>query len=61
MHAGRIVMEGPPEEIFEHHDELRALGLGLPPAVEIARRLREMGVNLPPGLLTVEALARALC
>ncbi len=61
MHAGRIVMDGPPREVFEQGERLRALGLGLPPAVEIAHRLREQGLALPPGLLTVEALAGALC
>jgi energy-coupling factor transport system ATP-binding protein len=61
MHAGQVTMDGPPEVIFEQEDRLRALGLGLPPAVEIARRLRDRGMTLPPGLLTVEALAGALC
>jgi energy-coupling factor transport system ATP-binding protein len=61
MHEGRIVMDGPPQEVFEQGERLRALGLGLPPAVEIARQLREQGVVLPPGLLTAKALAGALC
>jgi len=61
MHAGRIAMDGPPEEIFEQEEQLQALGLDLPPVVEIAHRLRERGTPLPTGLLTVEALARALC
>jgi energy-coupling factor transport system ATP-binding protein len=61
MHEGRIVMDGPPWEVFEQGERLQALGLELPPAVEIARRLREQGVALPSGLLTVEALAGALC
>jgi len=61
MHAGRIAMDGPPEEILEQEERLRALGLGLPPAVEIAHRLRDKGIPLPPGLLTVKALVRALC
>ena len=64
MHAGRIVMDGPPEEIFgdgEQGERLRMLGLDLPPAAEIAQRLRERGMRLPTGLLTVESLARALC
>ena len=61
MHAGRIVMDGPPEEVFEKGKRMRALGLDLPPAVEIAQRLREQGMRLPTGLLTVETLARALC
>lgn len=61
MHAGQVAMDGPPEAIFEQEDRLHTLGLGLPPAVEIAQRLRDRGMTLPPDLLTVEALAGALC
>jgi energy-coupling factor transport system ATP-binding protein len=61
MHAGRIVMDGPPETILEQEEQLRAMGLGCPTVSEIAGRLRELGILLPPGLLTVEALVRALC
>jgi energy-coupling factor transport system ATP-binding protein len=61
LHAGCIAMDGPPEEIFEQEQRLHALGLDLPSAVEIAHRLRDRGVPLPPGLLTVETLASALC
>ncbi len=61
MHAGRLVLDGSPETVFGQGERLRSLGLDLPIAVEIGRRLREQGVALPPGLLTVEQLARALC
>lgn len=61
MHAGLVVIDGPPQEIFEEGERLQALGLDLPPAVQIAHRLRDRGMMLPPGLLTVEQLARALC
>ena len=61
MHAGQLVLDGSPETIFEQGERLRGLGLDLPIAVEIGRRLCEQGVALPPGLLTVEQLARALC
>jgi energy-coupling factor transport system ATP-binding protein len=61
MDAGRIVMDGPPAEVFEQGARLRELGLALPPAVEMAHGLRERGLQLPPDLLTVEQLARALC
>ena len=61
MHAGHIVMRGSPEDVFEQRERLEALGLDLPAAVEIAHRLRDQGLPLPPGLLTVEQLARALC
>ena len=61
MEEGQIVMDGPPEEVFGQGERLRAVGLDLPPAVEIAERLRAAGLALPHGLMTVEALARALC
>ncbi|NLF00835.1 MAG: energy-coupling factor transporter ATPase, partial [Anaerolineales bacterium] len=61
MHAGRVVMDDTPAAVFARSDDLLALGLDLPPAVEIAHRLRAHGVPLPAGLLTVEQLAQALC
>ena len=61
MYAGRIVMDGSPEEIFERGEQLRALGLDLPPVVEIAHRLRDQGIELSTGLLTVDTLAGLLC
>jgi energy-coupling factor transport system ATP-binding protein len=60
MHAGRIVMDGPPQDVFERREQLRTIGLDLPPAAEIAHRLRDLGMALPIGILTVEALARAV-
>jgi len=59
MDGGRVVLDGPPEAILET-EELDGLGLGRPYAAEVARRLRAHGLPLPPGLLTVEALAAAL-
>jgi energy-coupling factor transport system ATP-binding protein len=61
LHAGRIVMDGPPEKVFAQEEQLRAMGLNLPSAAEIAHHLRDLGIPLPLGLLTVETLASALC
>lgn len=61
MDAGRIVMDGPPAEVFEQGKRLHELGLDLPPAVELAALLRERGLPLPLDVLTVEQLAEALC
>jgi energy-coupling factor transport system ATP-binding protein len=41
-------------------EQMQALGLGVPPAVEIAHHLWHLGLELPLDLLTVEALAAAL-
>jgi energy-coupling factor transport system ATP-binding protein len=63
MGAGRIVLDGPPQEVFGRTERLPALGLGVPFAVALASRLRERGVTLSTDQfpLTVEALAEALC
>ena len=61
IHKGRVAMDGPPAQVFEHGSQLRSWGLDLPAAVEIAHHLRERGWRLPQGLLTIEQLARALC
>ncbi len=63
MDAGRIVLGGSPQEVFGRAECLKALGLELPFAVDLASRLRERGVTLSTNCLplTVEALAEALC
>jgi energy-coupling factor transport system ATP-binding protein len=59
--AGRIVMDGSPEVVFEQEEQLRELGLDLPFAVEIAHRLRDRGIRLAQTPLTIQELAEALC
>ena len=52
MNAGRIVLEGTPEEVFSHGEELAAMGLDVPPAREMTDRL----ARLVPGFKS-EALS----
>lgn len=61
MVGGRIVLDGPPAEVFARERSLREWGLGVPATVEIAGLLRERGLVLPDGLFTVEQLVGALC
>jgi len=61
MEAGRVVMDGPPAIVFEQGARLRALGLDLPPIVNIAQRLQAWGLPLPQGVLTVQDMVDALC
>ncbi len=60
MAEGRIVLDGTPEAVFSHGDELASIGLELPEAANIARLLRDKGAALPPSLYTVDALAEAI-
>ena len=69
MNAGNIVLDGPPELVFAtpgregNHKgpALQEMGLDRPFAAEIADRLREEGLSLPAGLLTIDQLVMALC
>jgi energy-coupling factor transport system ATP-binding protein len=57
---GSEVEQGTPLEIFARAEDLRAINLGVPQAEEYAATLREAGLPLPAGLLTLESLADAL-
>jgi energy-coupling factor transport system ATP-binding protein len=57
MEEGRIVMDGTPEEIFNRVEELKELRLDVPPAVEMAYRLRRRGFDIDANTLTIEDLA----
>ena len=60
MDRGRLVMDGPPREIFPRTEELRALSLDVPAAAAVIRSLRDAGMTLPPDVLTPEECADAL-
>ncbi len=60
MDDGRIVMDGPPKEIFSEPERLRKFRIDVPQAAELACRLRRKGVPLPEGILKREELAEAL-
>ncbi len=50
MHKGRIVMEGKPQEIFEHGDELAKYSLVMPKPVKICRTLSQHGLPVADGM-----------
>ena len=57
---GVIKLEGTPREVFGRTEELKALSLGVPAAVQLASDLRDRGVDLPEDILTDEELIEAL-
>ncbi len=60
MNKARLVMDGTPEAVFSHAEELREMGLAVPESTEIAARLRALDVPLPEGIFTTERLAECI-
>ena len=61
MEEGKVVMDGAPKEVFRHVEELKAIGLDVPQVTEIAHKLRQKGIDLPEGILTIEEMVGAIC
>jgi energy-coupling factor transport system ATP-binding protein len=60
MSEGRVVLEGPPREVFSEAGLLRELRLDVPPMAQIAERLVAGGVAVPSVLLDVPEAAAAI-
>ena len=60
MEAGQVVMDGTPREIFSQSERVRALGLDVPLAADLAARLRRGGRELPQDIVTDEELLHCL-
>lgn len=60
MEAGRVVMQGTPREIFSNVEELKNYRLDVPQVTELAYELKEAGLDIPKGVLSVEELVQAL-
>ncbi len=61
MSDGEVKMEGTPDEIFLKTQQLKELSLGVPPAVDLAMKLRERGVDVPEGILDIDEMVKYLC
>ena len=60
MSEGQIIDDGPPKEVFQHVDTLRAAGLDVPETVSLLYELRKSGVDVPLDALSDEACANVL-
>ncbi len=54
-----VAMDGTAQEVFSRGEQLRQMGLAVPAVTDIAMRLGQMGINLPP-VYTVEQAADAI-
>lgn len=60
MNEGALVLDGTPREVFSQVEALRAMELDVPQPTELCYALRQAGMPLPEGVLTVEECAEAL-
>ena len=54
MNKGKVFLDGKPEEIFMHYDELKKVGLGVPESTKIMRKLKEKGMDVKLNCITVD-------
>lgn len=60
LNEGRALFHGPPEQLFAQPDLLRQAALKEPPVCAVARQLRERGIPLSDGIITVSTFLAAL-
>lgn len=56
MSDGSVIMDGTPQEVFAQPDKIREMNLDVPPAVDIADRLRKKGISVPENIVSAEEL-----
>lgn len=56
MDHGKVAMDGAPRDVFSRGAQLRAIGLDVPQAVQLADKLRERGFDVPQGVYRVEEI-----
>ncbi len=61
MEDGEVVMDGAPVEVFTRAEEIKALNLDVPLAVELGERLRKRGILVPQEVIDTEGLVDFLC
>ncbi len=57
---GSVVMDAEPKEVFSNVEQMQALGLDVPQVTRLTHLLREKGIDLPRGILTVDECIREL-
>ncbi len=60
MDDGKIMLSGTPREVFSQVEYLKQLRLDVPQVTELAYELRQSGVDVPEGILTIEELVESL-
>lgn len=61
MNDSHLIMLDTPENVFSRVEELKSIGLRIPEITEITIKLKEAGVPLRDGILTVEQAFTEIC
>lgn len=61
MDSGSVVMQGTPREIFSQVEMLQQYRLDVPQVTLLAHELKQAGVDIPEGILTIDELVDTLC
>lgn len=60
MDEGKVVMDGTPRDIFSQVEKLKSYRLDVPQVTELAYELKQKGLDLPDGILTLDELMENL-
>lgn len=61
MEEGKIILDGPPREIFRQVKTLKQIGLDVPQIVELAFDLSNEGFSIPGDPINIEEMVSILC
>ena len=56
MGKGEVRLDGTPEEVFAHGEELKAIGLGVPQVTELGSELEKLGYAIPHAMLNLDQM-----
>ena len=60
MNKGRVMFDDTPKEVFQHYEELEAVGLAAPQVTYIANRLQKEGIPMDTNVTTIEETKNAI-
>lgn len=61
MNHGKVQLSGTPREIFSDVETIKECQLDLPQIAKLAYELRQEGLDIPEGILTMEELVDSIC
>ena len=56
MDDSRLIMDGTPKEVFADVEKIRSIGLDVPQTCQLAKLLKDNGINLKNDLLSIDEL-----